>query len=79
MENDSKEQIFGQRTVVVMDGGLYENYPQYRRYMKEAVVELLGPKQSNHIAIEHTKDGSGIDAALLAAANSKYAAQFSTR
>ncbi|KAL5214933.1 hypothetical protein ABZP36_004085 [Zizania latifolia] len=76
MENESKGQIFGRRTVVAMDGGLYENYPQYREYMKEAVVELLGPEQSKHIAIEHTKDGSGIGAALLAAANSKYAAQF---
>uniref|UniRef100_J3MJ93 Phosphotransferase n=2 Tax=Oryza brachyantha TaxID=4533 RepID=J3MJ93_ORYBR len=71
MENDSKGKIFGRRTAVAMDGRLYENYPQYRRYMKEAVVELLGPELSNHIVIEHTKDGSGIGAALLAAANSK--------
>lgn len=80
MENDSRGHIFGRRTVVAMDGGLYEKYPQYRRYMKEAVAELLGPERSNRIAIEHTKDGSGIGAALLAAANSKYAAaQISTR
>jgi hexokinase len=61
-----------------MDGGLYENYPQYRSYMTEAMVELLGPQDSEHIAVEHTKDNSGIGAALLAAANSKYAAQSTT-
>ncbi|KAM3373517.1 hypothetical protein ACQJBY_020135 [Aegilops geniculata] len=74
MENDSKGLILGRRTVVAMDGGLYENYPQYRSYMVEAMAELLGPRDMEHIIVEHTKDGSGIGAALLAAANSKYAA-----
>ena len=74
MENDSKGLILGRRTVVAMDGGLYENYPQYRSYMVEAMAELLGPRDMEHIVVEHTKDGSGIGAALLAAANSKYAA-----
>ena len=69
MENDSKGLILGRRTVVAMDGGLYENYPQYRSYMVEAMAELLGPRD-----MEHSKDGSGIGAAFLAAANSKYAA-----
>ncbi|KAK2660716.1 hypothetical protein Ddye_007249 [Dipteronia dyeriana] len=72
MEEDSKGVIFGQRTVVAMDGGLYENYPQYRTYLQEAVNELLGTEISKNIVIEHTKDGSGIGAALLASANSKY-------
>ena len=37
IEDDSKGAIFGKRTVVAMDGGLYERYPQYRRYLKESV------------------------------------------
>ncbi|KAM0887676.1 hypothetical protein ACQ4PT_028855 [Festuca glaucescens] len=74
MESDSSGLVLGRRTAVAMDGGLYENYPQYRTYMTEAMVELLGPKDSENIVVEHTKDGSGIGAALLAAANSKYAA-----
>ncbi|CAM0908234.1 unnamed protein product [Alopecurus aequalis] len=78
MESDSNGLVLGRRTAVAMDGGLYENYPQYRSYMTEAMVELLGPRDSKHIVVEHTKDGSGIGAALLAAANSKYAAQSST-
>ncbi|KAG4140190.1 hypothetical protein ERO13_D06G000300v2 [Gossypium hirsutum] len=72
IEKDTKDAIFGKRTVVAMDGGLYERYPQYRRYLKEAVAELLGPETSQNIVIEHSKDGSGIGAALLAATNSKY-------
>ncbi|XP_031494717.1 hexokinase-2, chloroplastic [Nymphaea colorata] len=72
MEEDSEGQIFGQRTVVALDGGLYEHYPQYQKYMKEAVSELLGPEMSRHVVIKHSKDGSGIGASLLAAANSKY-------
>ncbi|KAH1057979.1 hypothetical protein J1N35_036044 [Gossypium stocksii] len=72
IEEDTKDAIFGKRTVVAMDGGLYERYPQYRRYLKEAVAELLGPETSQNIVIEHSKDGSGIGAALLAATNSKY-------
>ncbi|XAR64193.1 Hexokinase [Bertholletia excelsa] len=71
MEEDSKG-LFGKRTVVAMDGGLYENYPQYRQYLQDAVTELLGLEISKNIIIEHSKDGSGIGAALLAAANSKY-------
>lgn len=76
MEEDSEGLIFGKRTVVAMDGGLYERYPQYRRCLKDAVTELLGLEMSKNVVIEHSKDGSGIGAALLAAANSKYEHSF---
>lgn len=74
MEEDSKGVVFGdgKRTVVAMDGGLYEHYPQYRRYLQDAVTELLGFEISRNVVIEHSKDGSGIGAALLAATNSIY-------
>lgn len=76
MEEDSNGLIFGKRTVVAMDGGLYENYPQYRMYLQSAVDELLGHEKSKNVVIEHSKDGSGIGAALLAAANSKHGRDF---
>lgn len=76
MEEDSERMIFEKRTVVAMDGGLYEHYPQYRRYLQAAVIELLGSDISRNIVIEHSKDGSGIGAALLAASNSKYRHDF---
>uniref|UniRef100_A0A0A0LH55 Phosphotransferase n=1 Tax=Cucumis sativus TaxID=3659 RepID=A0A0A0LH55_CUCSA len=69
---DFEEVKAGKRRVVAMDGGLYENYPQYRKYLKEGVTELLGTELAKNVAIEHTKDGSGIGAALLAASNSIY-------
>lgn len=72
LEEDSRALVFGKRTVVAMDGGLYENYPQYRNYLHDAVTELLGPAISRNVVIEHSKDGSGIGAALLAATNSMY-------
>ncbi|CAH8254839.1 unnamed protein product [Arabidopsis lyrata] len=71
IEKETKRMGSGKRTVVAMDGALYEKYPQYREYMQDALVELLGDKLS-HIAIKHTKDVSGLGAALLAATNSIY-------
>nr|POF07507.1 hexokinase-2, chloroplastic [Quercus suber] len=76
MEEDSTGLIFGKRTVVAMDGGLYEHYRQYKRYLKDAVKEILGLEKSKNVVIEHTKDGSGIGASLLAASNSKYEHDF---
>lgn len=61
----------GGRTVVAMDGGLYEHYHKFRNYMQEAVVDLLG-EGSKNVFIELSKDGSGIGAALLAASHSAY-------
>lgn len=72
LEEDSRGLVFGKRTVVAMDGGLYENYPQYRDYLQDSVTELLGPAISRNVVIEHSKDGSGIGAVLLAATNSMY-------
>nr|ADE76576.1 unknown [Picea sitchensis] len=55
-----------------MDGGLYEHYPHFRKYLQDAVTELVGPDVSKLIAIEHSRDGSGIGAALLAASHSQF-------
>lgn len=60
------------KTVVAMDGGLYEHYPLFRKELKAAVAELLGEEVAKNVIIELSKDGSGIGAALLAAAHSRY-------
>lgn len=70
MEKDSNGRI-----VVAMYSGLYEHYPSCKI---EAIVEMLNPRGVEHIVVEHTKDGLGIGAAQLTAANSIYAAQSST-
>ncbi|XP_057490075.1 hexokinase-2, chloroplastic-like [Actinidia eriantha] len=59
MEEESKGLIYGKRTVVAMDGGLDEHFPEYRRYLQDAVTELLGSEISKNVVIEHTKMGQG--------------------
>lgn len=79
-ENNHVEDVDGEgtvftsasgKTVVAMDGGLYEHYTKFRTYLQTAVVELLG-EGSKNVVIELSKDGSGIGAALLAASISQY-------
>ncbi|XP_028246800.1 uncharacterized protein LOC114424141 [Glycine soja] len=67
MKEDQRGLVFGngKRSVVAIDGGIYENYPQYRAYLQDSVIELLGTEKSNNVVIEHTKDGSGIGAAYF--------------
>eukprot|EP00252_Welwitschia_mirabilis_P015230 TRINITY_DN3349_c0_g1_i1.p1 TRINITY_DN3349_c0_g1~~TRINITY_DN3349_c0_g1_i1.p1 ORF type:complete len:549 (-),score=109.66 TRINITY_DN3349_c0_g1_i1:303-1949(-) len=65
-----------QRTVVAIDGGLYEHYTHFRQNMEKAVVELLGSEVAETLVLKHSKDGSGLGATLLAASNSKYAKRF---
>ncbi|XP_031099291.1 hexokinase-3-like [Ipomoea triloba] len=56
------------RTVVAIEGGLYTSYTSFREYLNEAVAEILGEEVSSLVTITVTEDGSGIGAALLAAA-----------
>lgn len=60
------------RTVVAIDGGLYEHYPLFRHNMQSTVKELLGSEVSETVILELSNDGSGIGATLLAASNSRY-------
>ncbi|XP_068641320.1 hexokinase-1-like isoform X2 [Aristolochia californica] len=61
-----------QRTVVAMDGGLFEHYSEYSTCLQSTLRELLGEVVADTVAIEHANDGSGIGAALLAASHSQY-------
>ncbi|KAL2516312.1 Hexokinase-1 [Forsythia ovata] len=61
-----------EKTVIAMDGGLYEHYTEYRKCLENALSELLGEEIASSIVTEHSNDGSGIGAALLAASHSQY-------
>ncbi|KAI3892437.1 hypothetical protein MKX03_012655 [Papaver bracteatum] len=61
-----------QRTVVAVDGGLFEHYTKFRSCLKSTLNELLGDEAAHTVVIEHANDGSGIGAALLAASHSQY-------
>ncbi|XP_075076999.1 hexokinase-3-like isoform X1 [Nicotiana tabacum] len=58
------------RTVVAIEGGLYTSYTLFREYLNEAMKEILGEEISSNVILRVMEDGSGIGAALLAAANS---------
>lgn len=61
-----------QKSVIAMDGGLYEHYTKFSTCMESTLNELLGEDISANIAVEHSNDGSGIGASLLAASHSQY-------
>lgn len=61
-----------QRSVVALDGGLYEHYTEFSTCMESTLKELLGVEVAANFLIEHSNDGSGIGAALLAASHSQY-------
>ncbi|KAG1335352.1 hexokinase-2 [Cocos nucifera] len=60
-----------QRTVVAMDGGLFEHYTIFSKSLDATLRELLG-EASRSVVIKLANDGSGIGAALLAASHSQY-------
>lgn len=61
-----------QRTVIAVDGGLYEHYTIFAECVESTLRDMLGEDVSSTIVIKLAKDGSGIGAALLAAAHSQY-------
>lgn len=61
-----------QKSVIALDGGLFEHYTKFRTSLESTIKELLGDEAAETIGIEHSNDGSGIGAALLAASHSQY-------
>ncbi|XP_024404167.1 hexokinase-7 isoform X2 [Physcomitrium patens] len=70
-DDDPMQYTSDVKTVVAIDGGLYEHYTKFREYMQDAVFELLG-EASKNVSIQLSKDGSGIGAALLAASHAEH-------
>ncbi|CAL1400363.1 unnamed protein product [Linum trigynum] len=68
----AKEGEVQQKTVIAMDGGLYEHYNEYSKCLENTLTELLGEEVSKTVEVIHANDGSGIGAALLAASHSQY-------
>lgn len=60
------------RTIIAMDGGLYEHYTIFSDCLQSTLKEMLGPEASTSIVIKLANDGSGIGASLLAASHSQY-------
>ncbi|KAI4377082.1 hypothetical protein MLD38_014768 [Melastoma candidum] len=67
-EGESKQE----KSVIALDGGLFEHYTKFRACMESTLKELIGEGVPGNVVIEHSNDGSGIGAALLAASHSQY-------
>ncbi|KAI3855318.1 hypothetical protein MKX03_026971 [Papaver bracteatum] len=71
MGKDTVKEGEKQRTVIAVDGGLFEHYTEFRSCLESTLNELLGDEVAHTVVIEHANDGSGIGAALLAASHSR--------
>ncbi|XP_057971091.1 probable hexokinase-like 2 protein [Malania oleifera] len=59
--------IKGKRSVITVEGGLYEHYRLFRNYMHSSVWEMLGNELADNVVIDHSHGGSGAGALFLAA------------
>lgn len=57
-----------QKTVVGVDGGVYEHYRNYRAALTEGLYDVLGEDAAAQVEFVHVADGSSLGAAYLAAA-----------
>ncbi|KAI3855317.1 hypothetical protein MKX03_026970 [Papaver bracteatum] len=72
MGKDTVNEGEKQRTVIAVDGGLFEHYTEFRCCLESTVNELLGDEFAHTVVIEHANDSYGIGAALLASSHSQY-------
>ncbi|PPS09038.1 hypothetical protein GOBAR_AA11600 [Gossypium barbadense] len=56
MGRDTIKEGEKQKTVIAMDGGLYEHYEEYRNSLENCLKELLGEEVCKTIKIEHSND-----------------------
>ena len=58
----------GTRTVVGVDGGVFEHYGYYRDAIMAGLTDIMGKKAADAVEFKHVNDGSSLGAAYLAAA-----------
>jgi len=63
--------IENKKSVVTVEGGLYDDYRIFRNYLHSSVWEMLGKDLSDNVIIEHSHGGSGTGALFLAAAQTQ--------
>ncbi|KAL2322891.1 hypothetical protein Fmac_027270 [Flemingia macrophylla] len=61
--------IENRKSVVTVEGGLYEHYRIFRNYLHSSVWEMLGNDLSDNVIVQHSHGGSGTGALFLAAAH----------
>lgn len=58
----------GTRTVVGVDGGVFEHHGYYRDAIMAGLADIMGKKAAEAVEFKHVNDGSSLGAAYLAAA-----------
>ncbi|KAA8546632.1 hypothetical protein F0562_002629 [Nyssa sinensis] len=67
------ERIANKKSIVTVEGGLYEHYRVFRNYLHSSVWEMLGNELSDNVIIEHSHGGSGAGSVFLAASQTQNA------
>ncbi|KAK4477422.1 hypothetical protein RD792_016643 [Penstemon davidsonii] len=65
--------IANKKSVITIEGGLYEHYRVFRNYLHSSVWEMLGSELSDNVVIEHFHGGSGAGSIFLAASQTQNA------
>ncbi|XP_027077717.1 probable hexokinase-like 2 protein [Coffea arabica] len=63
--------IANKKSVITVEGGLYEHYRIFRNYLHSSVWEMLGSDLSDNVIIEHSHGGSGAGALFIAASQTR--------
>ncbi|KAL3640369.1 hypothetical protein CASFOL_015337 [Castilleja foliolosa] len=69
----SLDRIKTRRSVVTVEGGLYDHYRIFRNYLHSSVWEMLGSDLSDNVVIEHCHGGSAVGSTFLAASHTRNA------
>jgi len=61
------DRIKDKKSVVLVQGGLYEHYRVFRNYVHSSVWEMLGNEHSDNVIIQPCHGGSGAGSLFVAA------------
>lgn len=61
------KRINDKKSIVTVEGELYENYRVFRNYLLSGVWEMLGKELSDNVVMEYSHGGPGSGAIFLAA------------
>ncbi|KAL1569905.1 hexokinase [Salvia divinorum] len=64
--------LANRKSVITIEGGLYEHYRIYRNYLHSTVWEMLGTDLSDNVIIDHSHGGSSAASIFLAASQTDH-------
>ncbi|KAL6564637.1 hypothetical protein OROMI_016087 [Orobanche minor] len=64
--------VVNRKSVITIEGGLYEHYRVYRNYLHSSVWKMLGSDLSDNVVVEHSHGGSDAVSIFLAASQTDH-------